>query len=580
MTPEDLFWKDYPIYQASLERVQELQQAAESWRASGQFLAAGIAMSAIMHAGWGLLDGKTRVESVRLAVKDFKQCVEANPGPSFDALLALKLWSQELTDRKYGEAEDAKALERARQETYMAIAERLLNHYRDASESNGFLFRGIRLTGPITGPWVPEFPKCEVDDSGTNFDTNRRIFCFRIPSAFRLLVRIADYRGAWEISEHRAAAFKTAALRGWRYAVKGFVKPELSHDLFAKAADALEKDTLEAHGHREEGWSAINSTLWAPYFRSRSWLGRAVQNPATVHNCVAAAAKCLQDEPVFSAPGVRRFRLLVRTLAGILQLEGGIAPSEFSAELERYSRWFGASEADPALYEFIRNAQTGFAQLAEDRFRGWTAVGRAMAALDRLPLSLLGKTEAEGIGVALDRQALTLIEGPSRLWIYRTLESIRSEKQLRLILLRLFQNAVPAYAQIRHGPIEYGTDIGVLVTDKAQTVLRMYQAKCGNIETAGWDSKIRPQLEKMFQVPLDSFQLSSPIHHRVGILVWNGHAGPHVDPVMKGWAADQRKAFHRDFEFMNLDGLVNYIHNYWLVTALREALSEAGVPIV
>ena len=52
MTAEELFWKHYPIYQASLERVQELQQAAESWRASGQFLAAGIAMSAIMRAGW------------------------------------------------------------------------------------------------------------------------------------------------------------------------------------------------------------------------------------------------------------------------------------------------------------------------------------------------------------------------------------------------------------------------------------------------------------------------------------------------------------------------------------------------
>jgi len=43
---------------------------------------------------------------------------------------------------------------------------------------------------------------------------------------------------------------------------------------------------------------------------------------------------------------------------------------------------------------------------------------------------------------------------------------------------------------------------------------------------------IRPQLEEIFQVPLESFQLPSPIHRRVGILVWNGHAESHVEPIM------------------------------------------------
>src|SRR5206468_1954142 len=98
------------------------------------------------------------------------QCVESNPGKSFDALLALKLWSQELVDWRYGEAEGTQQLARARQETYIALADRLITHFRDDPQSAGFLVRGVRLVGPITGPWTPEFPDCEVDDSATNFD--------------------------------------------------------------------------------------------------------------------------------------------------------------------------------------------------------------------------------------------------------------------------------------------------------------------------------------------------------------------------------------------------------------------------
>ena len=122
-----------------------------------------------------------------------------------------------------------------------------------------------------------------------------------------------------------------------------------------------------------------------------------------------------------------------------------------------------------------------------------------------------------------------IIEGPSRLWIHRTLESIKDERKLHRILLRLFQNSVPCYAQIRHGPIEYGKDIAVAAQDGGQLVLRMYQAKCGDIKKSDWNG-IRPQLEEIFQVPLKSFQIPSEVHRGVGILIWNGHADPHVEP--------------------------------------------------
>jgi hypothetical protein len=66
----------------------------------------------------------------------------------------------------------------------------------------------------------------------------------------------------------------------------------------------------------------------------------------------------------------------------------------------------------------------------------------------------------------------------------------------------------------------------------------------------------------------------------MGILVWNGHAEPHVEPVIHGWKEDQLRAHQREYDFMNLDRLVNYILDRRLPNALREALSEAGVTIL
>ena len=202
-------------------------------------------------------------EAVRLAVADFKQCVESSPEGSLEAVLALKLWSLELLDWKSDTA-NPRELERARQETYMAMAQRVVKHYSAHPNSVSFLVRGFRLSGPITGPWTPEFPETEVNDSATHCDLQQRTICYRIPSAFRLMVRLLDYRGAWEICQRHPSAFTSPALIGWRLAVEGFIKPELSHDLFAQAARAFEQDTMGQQPPPDGGWSSINRDLWAP----------------------------------------------------------------------------------------------------------------------------------------------------------------------------------------------------------------------------------------------------------------------------------------------------------------------------
>ena len=107
----------------------------------------------------------------------------------------------------------------------------------------------------------------------------------------------------------------------------------------------------------------------------------------------------------------------------------------------------------------------------------------------------------------------------------------------------------------------------------SELILRMYQAKCGDIKKSNWKD-IRPQLEEIFQIPLETFQVPALVQRRIGILVWNGHADPYVEPVMQAWKKDQWTAFQREFEFMHLDSIVNYILDSRLVTAFRDALAE------
>jgi hypothetical protein len=90
--------------------------------------------------------------------------------------------------------------------------------------------------------------------------------------------------------------------------------------------------------------------------------------------------------------------------------------------------------------------------------------------------------------------------------MHRALENIQDEKKFRQILLRLLQAGLPLYAQLRHGPIEYGKDLAVLVEQDGTAILRLYQVKCGEIDKKKWRES-EDELNEMFLVPLEPFQL-------------------------------------------------------------------------
>ena len=84
-------------------------------------------------------------------------------------------------------------------------------------------------------------------------------------------------------------------------------------------------------------------------------------------------------------------------------------------------------------------------------------------------------------------------------------------------------------------------------------------------------------MEKMFQVPLTSFQLPVMPQRIEGVLITNGHANPYVEPVIDGWLQEQRETHKRLMEFMHLDALVDWITKDRLVNELRATLREHGI---
>jgi hypothetical protein len=83
----------------------------------------------------------------------------------------------------------------------------------------------------------------------------------------------------------------------------------------------------------------------------------------------------------------------------------------------------------------------------------------------------------------------------------------------------------------------------------------------------------------MFQVDMSRVQLPVEPDHREGVLVFNGHINPYVEPVVEGWIKEQKDDHHRLFKIMHLDSIVRWIAEDNLVSELRQALAELGIGI-
>jgi hypothetical protein len=547
-----------------------LNESASEWREIGQHFSAGYCISTAKRAAWGthqFLDYVTR------AIEDYKNTVNSERPNSLASFAAIVKWMTELRYLDFPDIQ--KAFRSLREE----LAQRLITYFKDSQNADSYLVKGILATTDLDGWWEPSFPQVE-STAGTYETILEGRLSISIPSAFQLLVWLADYQGAQSVVDRCPRAFQTPGLKGWKFAVRGFVAPGEDVELFTAAANAFAEDTPPAENELRS-WLSINRDLWSSYFRARAAVARIPRERNRAHELLREASSALQGtEAGWVNPAVSRFRILINVLLHLLDSARGITPEQARNELVGEARLFGEDERDPIILQFIHTSAEAFDEFRTDP-RAALTTGRlhfALEALARIPL--IGPAVTEGITPAMGDRARLELLGPERTWIYRTLEAIADEAQLRKILSRLAQASLPLYAQIRHGPIEYGKDVVALLEVDGRRVLRMWQAKCGDMTIPKWNAS-RDELEQMFLVQVSKLQVGTAVDSLEGILVCNGHANPYVEPIMTSWFDEQKRAYGRNIEFMHLDRLVGWITNERLVNELRAALNELGIePII
>jgi hypothetical protein len=399
-----------------------------------------------------------------------------------------------------------------------------------------------------------------------------------VPSAFHLFVRGSDYFAADAVAQACPEGFTSHGLLGWKAAVAGFLNPDQAAERFSEAAVEFAQDTYDEEVmKRAGGWDSRNVDLWAKYFRARAAVAEIVRAPARAPGLLSRASVALAGtEWGWVNPQVTCFRALITALEQVFSGDSATAAADAKEMLLERARFSGLDENDQLAITFLDTAKEAFVEFQQAPARA-IASGRladALKILRRIPL--IGSEVTAAIGPAI---ADAEVFGQQRSWMNRTIGGIKDERLLQRLLLRLMQGQSPPpyYAEIRHGPIEYGKDIVVLVEVDGTNVLKMYQVKSGDITKPVW-SKAREELEEMFQVDMSSVQLPIEPDDREGILIFNGHLKEYVELVVEGWLAEQARDHHRSFAIMHLDAIIKWIVDNRLLNDLHEALAELGIP--
>jgi hypothetical protein len=576
-TARDLFWKalnSFSTMPGALEPLPILESAASEWRNAGRYFSAGYAMSRAAIVAWG--EWERALGYINKASLDFQNCIETTSSPSFERLAALAKWAGILRPLTWLSA-DASVKQVSRQLSN-DLAQQLLKDYRDSSHAENFLVKGFILTTDLEERWEPSFPMFEVFDGRESWTGNT--VAITLPSAFHVFVRLADYENAQAVIEYCPNAFSSPGLIGWMYAVQGFLRPDEAPEKFAASANVFASDshpsTMDKLVEQGGSWSSINTDLWARYFNSRSSLALTIREPERAKELIQMAASFLAGtESGWEDESVSLYRGLVRLLAWLVRGEQTLKAEEAREIFSREARFFRSVE-NPDVVQFV--------SLLTEAFEGFQTnpkleittgrLSKALEALARIPLISAEVTNA--LYPTIGESAYDASLGPVRTWVHRALESIKDEIQLQKIILRLAQSSIPAYAQRRHGPIEYGKDVVVLFEKDRRRTLTMYQVKCGDIIKPKWGA-IQSELEEGFLVPLSNLHIPGEVDSREVVLVCNGHANPFVEPVMDNWFKEQKRAFGRDYLFMHLDGLVKWIVEGRLVNELEAVLSELAI---
>jgi hypothetical protein len=567
-------WALSPDFEPSHDRFVEWSSIASELHSGGSHLAAGYAWGRAVFIAW---ESPTEfAAALTAAAGEYLEAVAESPACSIEGLAALTRLAG-----LFGQAsmlrDGADLIPSPRSAVIDEIANRVLSCDGLVSGGCEHLVRGLSLKTDLGGQFELRVPSWEVEwgseTSGGGFVS------FSIPSPFQLFIQAADYEGANRTAAACPEAFTTPGLRGWRHAVLGFVDRASSVEHFLDAAAEFALDVAVPGGPDPERghWSSINVDLWARYFRARSDLALAVREPARAGEHIERAAEALPlGASGWIDPGVHRFRAVLACLARLTNSSADAPIDAIRREFELAARFGEPMVSDDLALQFIDLTSAALEGFAADPVEEITRghLSQALTLLDRLPLMEPGITDA--VRRAAGASATATILG-STTWVHAAIESIADERQLHRLILRLARVAVPAYAQILHGPLEHGKDVVVLVKAGATTELRMYQAKVGEMSTSVWRNA-KQELEAMFEVPVPNLltEFVSP-DSIVGYLVTNRHPGPYVVSEMEGWFTQQRTVFGRDIRLMHIDGLVSYIFENRLINEFRSFCHDEGL---
>jgi len=580
-TAREIFLKLPPIRtNAGKEVYDQLCRCAQLWREDRQHFSAGLAMLDASDAAWG--DPDVMLSAVRAGFQDFERAISENPPESPESIAALYKLTQSLSRSALMFGLDRVACSSRVWELKSELAQRLFKHYKSSEHADNYLVRGVEILTDLDGWWETRFPDYEVP---LDIGKGRQVVLLNIPSAFHMFLSTAEWQAASDIIALRNDAFNSPGLKGWRAVVLANINPAEAVECFEEAAEAFASDVMpetdEEMAKRGGHWSSRNRDLWARYYRARARLLESIRKPEKVKELLDQAAEALTGAEAccWHSGDVSRFHVLVKVLSNLLSdplsLDSEQAQREYRYEIAMSFE----TEEDRLALSFISKAVNAFRECANDPASELThgQLAEAMTALARLPT--IGPEIVDVLKPVMGRKALSTILGPIRTWMHRSLESIVDEATLRLLMLRLLQSGLPLYAQIRHGPLEFGKDISVLLEEEGLLILRHYAVKCGDITTPVW-RECKDQMEELFQVPLASFQLPAKPDKIQGILLTNGHAKEYAEPRMDGWFREQREMHGRTVDFMHLDALVDWINEYSLRNELRLALKEVGIPIL
>lgn len=347
--------------------------------------------------------------------------------------------------------------------------------------------------------------------------------------------------------------------------------------LYQAASDAFAADVPREESEQRQhprSWSGENINLWAKHYRALAALARIPKTRAEARAHLADALTALEDAGP-GTEGTYQLHMVLRALGVLVGLVEASALDEIVEKIDLARRIFGEADWHHDLKRFLADSASTLFELETEP---GNALGSGRVAQLKETLSKLGVLEPEvleGVVPLIDSHALGVLRGPDRTYVHRMLEAVTDEADLQRIFLRLLQAELPLYAQIRQGPLEYGKDVVALVEESGRRVLRMYQLKIGTIDMRLW-REVKQQLEEIFTVPLETIHIVGEVDSREGFLVCNGHAGPHVDPAMRGWFEQERRDHGHHYEFLHLDSIGRWVIERRLFNTFRAALREVG----